>query len=223
MRTSQSVLIGGWIFISIFLLTSLGSIWVFTRMTPAIDEIIRPNELSLSACEKMLSYLVLSQSSYNDELERTFVQAWERAEANISEKGEKEELEIIKSNYAQAFRGNGKALESTLEAIMNLSAINKNAMDKADKKARQIGRAGAWGVVFMSSAAFVAALIFLRILRKNLINPIEEIHSVLTSLNKGDKMRRCSCGEKSPEINFLYGQINELIDYRYLSQSKNEL
>lgn len=218
MRTSQSVKTGGWILISLNILMALGSIWVFMRMTPAIDRIIQQNERSLQACEEMLSVLILINNTGSDstKLKISFINAFERAFNNITEIGEKEELQTIKKYHEGALKGNESAINKTVESLNDLSNINREAMIRADAEARQIGNAGAWGVVFMSSVVFIVGLIFLKILHKNLVSPIEEINSVLNSSKKGDKMRRCSGHELPQEIISIYREINELIDNKHL-------
>jgi hypothetical protein len=52
-------------------------------------------------------------------------------------------------------------------------------MVTADRKARQFGNAGAWGIVFMASAVFMVGILFIRGLRRSLVKPLEEIHSVI--------------------------------------------
>ena len=186
MKLGRSVGMGALIMIGANLLMSLGSIWVFMRMAPAIEVIIEQNERSLQACEEMLASLALVDAYHNGNdggrLKKYFVNALENAEGNITEKEEPRSLEAIRRNFAEAFEGDSAARERTVDAIIRLGAINRDAMVKADVKARQVGAAGAWSVVFMATGVFLFGMLFLRSLKNNLINPFEEIRSVLSAL-----------------------------------------
>ncbi|UKI32574.1 MAG: hypothetical protein L6W00_03080 [Lentisphaeria bacterium] len=139
------------------LLMALGAIWVLARMTPAIEEILSRNGQSLEACEEMFAVLAEAPADpaggagFRD----NFRQALLRAEANVTEKEEPQALEVIRRNYPAAFLGNGAAREATVAAIRLLAASNRRAMIEAEARARHLGTAGAWGVVFMALTVFV--------------------------------------------------------------------
>jgi nitrate/nitrite-specific signal transduction histidine kinase len=85
-------------------------------------------------------------------------------------------------------------------------------MAAADKKAKQFGHAGAWGVVFMAAAVFLVGLLFMHNLKRNLVDPLEEIHSVVKAFQNGNTMRRCT-GTKLPrDIKTVFRFFNELLD-----------
>jgi hypothetical protein len=93
-----------------------------------------------------------------------------------------------------------------------LDRINREAMVRADRKAQQLGRAGAWGVVFMALAVFLAGVLFIRSLTARVVRPLEEIHAVMTAHRSGETLRRCSGADLSRDVAAVFTGINELLD-----------
>lgn len=214
MKVGQSVRFGAGLIIGLNLIMAFGSIWIFVRMAPAIETIIERNERSLYACEQMLTYLAASLSTSEDaeKLQDSFVRAMDKAERNITESEEPLAIEIIKKNYHLAFRGDPAARTKTLMAIGQLSEINRNAMVRADHKARQLGYSGAWGIVFMASAIFLLGLHFLRLIQRTLIRPIEELNSVIIAYHNGDRVRRCRKATAPQDFRTLLEGLNNILD-----------
>jgi hypothetical protein len=214
MRLAQTVRLGAWILIGLNLLMAFGSIWVFIRMAPAIEVIIEQNERSLQACEKMLASLAMADNPEMDitRLQASFAAALKNAQNNITEKDEPAALDAIDQDYAGAFKKDAAARTRTVEAILLLGEINRDAMVRADKKARQLGNAGAWGVVFMASSVFLTGMLFLRALKKNLVMPLEEIDAVLTAHQRGDTLRRCTGPRLPKDVRRVFNNVNAFLD-----------
>lgn len=214
MRLARGFILGAWLIVFINLLMAFGAIGVFTRMTPAIADIISNNERSLQSCEQMLTALALANSdrTRSTELHTSFKQALERALANITEKEETEVLAAIQKHSEDFFAGNANALNQIVPAILLLSQINRNAMTDADTRAQQMGRGGAWGIVFMAIFSLLAGLVFIVNLQNKLLQPLEEIKIVLQANQQGETLRRCSGIALSSDFKDLYGQINRALD-----------
>lgn len=214
MKVSNRISIGAWVLIGLNLLMAFASIWVFNRMAPAIEIIIKQNERSLFACEQMMSTMVNRQlmAEVDPELVAYFEDALDFARKNITEEGESTQIALIDSNYLDALNGHIEAGTVTLEAIKALSQINRTAMEVADLKARRLGYSGAWGIVFMATAIFGFGLFFSRRIKRNLITPLEEIHNVLHDVEEGNNFRRCTGTELPNEIHEIYREVNRLID-----------
>jgi len=205
---------GVWILMGFNLLMAFGSIWIFMRMAPAIKVIIDRNELSLEACEEMLSSLSLMgpNATINGGLKEKFLEALERGENNTTESEEPAAFQIIHRNFSNAFAGDSQALKGTVAAILFLSKINRDAMIKADLRARQLGYAGAWGIVFMAAIVFFAGMLFKRRISNNMVIPMEEIEAVIYAHQNGDIMRRCNGTDVPREVQSLFNGVNELLD-----------
>jgi hypothetical protein len=224
MKLAQSVKVGAWLLVAMNLLMAFGSIWIFMRMAPAIEVIVAQNEVSLEASEEMLAAMLMfgtSDSSAGEKLE-SFRTALNRAKNNITEKEESAVIDSIIQHYEDAFYGNELALRQTVSAIVKLGDINREAMRRADSRAQQLGYAGAWGVVFMATITFMIGMIFLRSMRKNLTEPMQEIDTVVSSFRRGDKMRRCSIGYPSKSVKQIFGNINELLDMHCVIHKTDE-
>jgi methyl-accepting chemotaxis protein len=214
MKLAQAVKLGAWFLIALNILMAFGSIWIFMRMAPAIEVIIAQNQVSLEASEEMLAALLTKDKPGSGTVGSlaSFRHALGRAKNNITEKEEPGVLDRIDQNFEKAFKGNDIALYQTVDAIVELGEINRAAMRRADVKAQQLGYAGAWGVVFMATVTFVVGMVFLRSMKKNLSEPMQEIDAVVTAFRKGDMMRRCSMKRPPRSIKQIFGNINELLD-----------
>jgi hypothetical protein len=216
MRIAQSVRLGAWLLIGFNLLMALGCVWIFMRMSPAIEVIIKRNTRSLEACGDMLVSLALEGQGpdHESDLRKTFISALNRARNNITEPGEPSTLDSIATHYEAALKGDASARRKTVSAITQLGEINRNAMVSADLRAKQFGNAGAWGVVFMAVLIFLVELIFKKTLFKKLVEPLQEVNAVMTAHQHGDRMRRCSGPDLPSDIRNLYDGINTLLDQK---------
>ena len=214
MQVSQLIRISGWTVLILNLLLAWGAIAVFVRMSPAIANILERNERSLEACEQMLWCLAKLRTAPDEAetLRTEFAQALLRAEGNITEDGEATALESIAAVEEQAFNGDDTSQLAAITAIRELSSINRNAMRSGDKRARQLGNAGAWGVVFMAIGSFAAGLLFLRAIRMQVVTPLLEIHDVLVARRNHDRFRRCTNTANSADVQAIYDTLNELLD-----------
>lgn len=216
MRLAQAVRVGAWTLVGLNLLMALGSIGIFTRMAPAITVIIDRNERSLQACEDMLAALALSiDLGGNEERMRYFKEAFDRAKKNVTEVDEPAVLHSIETTFQAAFRGDFKARQATVDSIVTLGKINREAMIFADGRAQQLGYAGAWGVVFMAVSVFIAGIIFIRGLVRRVVLPLEEIHTVITAQRNGETMRRCTGTDVPQEIRAIFIGINGILDQHH--------
>ncbi|MFV0439565.1 MAG: hypothetical protein ACK5PS_19490 [Desulfopila sp.] len=211
MSAAGPVKFGAWFLVVANLIMAFGTIWVFMRMAPAIEVIIARNEVSLESCEDMLASL-LRAADDDGRSRRMFDQALGRAKSNITEEEEPAALDRIGQQYQAAFNGDAGALGRTVDAIARLGDINRKAMRQADARAKQLGYAGAWGVVFMATVSFLLGMIFLHALERNLSEPIEEIDAAITAYMEGDTMRRCTLKNPSKSIRRVFANVNEVLD-----------
>lgn len=217
MRLAQAVRVGSWVMIGLNLLMATATIAIFSRMAPAITVIIDRNDRTLQACEDMLAILAMvdTQGQLTRPEQQTFRAALQRAKENITETQEPEALARVETRLVPLFAGDASARRQTVEAILRLAQINRDAMTLADRHAHHLGRNGAWGVVFMALATFLAGLIFLRSLTRRVITPLEEIHTVMNAQRNGDTMRRCTGVELAQDVAAVFTGINEMLDRQH--------
>jgi hypothetical protein len=214
MRLAQAVRVGAWLLIGINLLMAVGTIGIFTRMAPAIAVIIEHNDRSLKACEEMLAVLAVNGTgtSLSAEPARVFRSAFGRVKSNITEPEEPRILDKIEPRLEALLKGETASREAVVADVLELGRINREAMAAADRRAQQLGRAGAWGVVFMALSAFMAGVIFIRNLTRRVVLPLQEIHDVIAAQRNGETMRRCVAADLSQDVAVVFTGINELID-----------
>ena len=147
MKIAQSVRLGAWLLIGFNLLMALGCVWIFMRMSPAIEVIIQRNARSLEACADMLACLALNGqgSDHESDLRRTFVSALNRAQNNVTEPEEPSALEFIETHYEAALKGDPSARGITVSAVTQLGEINRKAMTSADLRAQTVRKRGCLG------------------------------------------------------------------------------
>lgn len=214
MQSIKGINIGAWFLVALNMLIALGAISVFTRMSPAIAEIIEKNGKSLQLCENLLSIIAKIQiePARKDELTIEFVNSLKLAKKNITESDEPDIIAKITTHYPAALANDKKALLITIEAIQDLAQVNRLAMVNADKNARRLGQSGAWGVVFMALCSFLASIIFNSHLNKRILIPVEEIKSVFIAHLNGEVRRRCSGKNLAPDIKTVFDNINSVLD-----------
>jgi hypothetical protein len=214
MRLAQSVRLGAWLLVGLNLLMALGNIGILMRMTPAIAAIIVRNEHSLQDCEEMLAALVLvgEDSSLDEKQRARFKAALKRAEKNVTEAGELDVVKEVSAGAMAALAGESAARVNIVADIVRLAAINREAINQAEKRARQLSEAGIWGVVFMAICIFGVGLLFVRSLLRRVVKPIEELGAVIVAYRNGETMRRCTMPEMSQDVRAVFSGINEILD-----------
>ena len=214
MRLAQAVRVGAWVLMGLNLLMAVGAIALFNRMAPAIAVIIERNERSIGACVDMLASLAGtgSDAAFSTAGAEAFRAAFIRARDNVTEAQEPEILEHMDRRLPALFRGEAAARAAMVDDTRLLVRINREAMVRADRQAQQLGRAGAWGVVFMALVVFLAGVLFIRSLTARVVRPLEEIHAVMTAHRSGETLRRCSGADLSQDVAAVFTGINELLD-----------
>ncbi|MBR2358383.1 MAG: hypothetical protein IKA65_10220 [Lentisphaeria bacterium] len=207
MQSGKLISIGVWMMIVFNLLLSFGAVWSLQRIDPEIQRIYQRNVVSLDACEKML--LALAEPAVD---QQKFLNALQAAENNITEAGERETVLQIKTLADRINSGATRDRSLLTKEIIKLTNFNKRAIIESALQAQKMRRAGAWGLVFMTSFFFALALYFKRRLHRSLLMPLEEISAVMESRLQGDKFRRCNPAQMPPDMKKLFASINKLLD-----------
>lgn len=207
MRSGKLITMGVWLMILFNLLLSFGAVWSLQRMDPEIKRIYQRNIVSLDACEKML--LVLTEPAID---RAAFSAALNIANSNITERGEQETIDRIKTLSATLDSGNIPQRRQITREIIKLTNYNKNAIMRSALQAQKLRQAGAWGIVFLTLFFFSTALFFKQHLRKILVDPVAEIAGVMEAYLHGDKFRRCNPVQVPPDMKKLFAAINKLLD-----------
>jgi len=202
------------VLMTILILTSAGTVALLARMAPAIERIIGENISSLEAVEQML--LAISQGAADQSTRERFAIALARAEGNVSEESEREPLVVLRSSGPRALAGDVEARRAAIDALATLGAVNRTAVMRSDEEAKRLGYAGSWAAVFLGALSFAWALPALRRARRRIIDPIQEVGSVLDAAHTGDQFRRCRHMPVPLEIEKIMAGIDDLLDARAL-------
>ncbi len=198
--------------LAIFLATVIGATVLLQRMTPAVQLILEENERSLAASDEMLATLARTDTS--PAAEQQFAAALAAARANITEPDEEKTLAVIGEAWQSASRGDPAARERTVAALLELTTINRTAMEHADGQAQRLGRAGMWGVVLVGLLGFWIGLTVVRLARKRYILPLRDLHQTIDAARDGDLHRRVNPGDAGTELRELCVFVNDLLDDR---------
>jgi PAS domain-containing protein len=201
------------------ILMAFVAIGLLTRMSPAFERILLENVYSNEAATEMLALLAEpTRASTAKERQRRFASALQRAKSNITETEEVGVLARLEQQYGDALAGDASAVRVALQALKDLTAINRRVMVHTDQEARRLGAAGAWVAVFIAVFSFVISSLIIRHLERHVLNPLVELHDVLEAVNVGNRHRRCRVIEAPEEIRRVLSSINSLLD-RYLNDS----
>jgi PAS domain-containing protein len=201
------------------ILLAFVAIGLLTRMSPAFERVLRDNVYSNEAATEMLAVLAEpARASTADERQRRFASALQRAKSNITETEEIGVLERLEQQYDDALAGDASAVGVVLQALKELTAINRRVMESAGQEAQRLGTSGAWVAVFIAVFSFVISSLIIRHLERQVLNPLVDLHDVLEAVDAGNRHRRCRVIEAPEEIQRVLSSINSLLD-RYLNES----
>ena len=178
----------------------------FQRLAPAINIINSRNTQSLYYAEQMLTSISTQKNIKNFEFYLN------KSKQNITEKHERENINNIEKVYKSAFLGNTKAEEQTIDCIIDLSRVNRKAMEKAGNDASKLESVGIWLIIFPTIFAWIIGITLLKMIENTMIKPLSELQDVVSSYREGNKMRRCPNISKSEEFQEIYNDLNAILD-----------
>ncbi len=213
MQAARTIRLGMWLVMGLQLLLAAGAIGILMRMTPALSEIMDHSSITLDSCQEMLA--VLAASDPDEEAitgDERFQAALLRASAAATSTDERQALDAIAAGATGALAGDPQQRQQTITAITNLANASRHSMQQAGTGAQRLGRAGAWGVVFMALITFTVSQIILLGLYRLAVEPVEEIRRVLTAHSHGDTLRRCTTGGQPIAVRSLFNDLNHMLD-----------
>ncbi|MBN2358913.1 MAG: hypothetical protein JXR83_05630 [Deltaproteobacteria bacterium] len=201
------------IFIAFLLVTAFAAIGLLGRMSPAIKRILSDNVASVTACEDMLHVLALADGSALDvEQAAWFESSLARVRQNITEESERPVIEEIARLVPQVAAGDVPARHRVVAALRQLATINRDAMYRADARARRFSVAGTWAMVFLALLGFGAGIGIARRFSRRILLPLSELHQVFVAARRGESHRRCARLAAPIEIAGAMTAANALLD-----------
>ncbi|MFO7564545.1 MAG: hypothetical protein R6X02_18010 [Enhygromyxa sp.] len=223
MRIRDEIRLGVGALLAIQVLTMIAAVALVARMTPAIDQILEDNEKSIRAVEQMLLALSEPEPRLGEpDLRRAhFERALAEAEGNITEPEEDPVLALIAERYDAALDGDPEALATVRVELWRLGDINRESMLEANSRAKQLGTAGAWVLVFLGLIGVVFSLALMRRARAKLIKPVYELGAVLEACRAGDVHRRFNPGDASREFQEVAEVVNQLVSEHFAAREQS--
>jgi len=209
MRFRREFVWGIVILLGLQVITSFSAIGLLSRMSPAIADILDENEYTVEAAEEMLAAIALAGEPGAGS---RFRLALDRARDNVTEAAEPTILESIAATSPAALDGDPSAVRTTIGSIEELVRVNREAMRRADVRARQLGSAGAWAAVLLAIVTIAVGVLVVRRITTNVLDPVSDLVDTLEARRQGDPFRRCQTAGALPEMAQVLGSVNRLLD-----------
>lgn len=200
------------------LLTSLVAIALLGRVSPAVEGVLEANVPSLEAAERMLA--ALASPTPGPGARQVAEDALAQARGIVTEEGEWPLLEALAVHLPRALDGDERARAAAVSAALDLAAINREAIARADRRARRMGASGAWAMALAGVAGFLLALRMLVRLQERLLVPIAEVRRVTEAALDGDGRRRVNARSAPPDLRQLAENLDRLLDDRELDRAR---
>jgi len=194
LRTEMRVGLGA--IMALQIATAVGAIGLLSRVSPGVKLILEENVPSIQSAETMMSAVART----NPSAVPTFREALARAEANITEPGERALIQRLREHGDAAVRGDPAARAIVLDTLAELTEINRDSMVAHDVDAQFLGTAGAWAMVVLGSLGFGLGIVVQRRLRERIELPVLRIDDTLKAARHGDEQRRCHQGKAPIEL-----------------------
>ncbi|OFZ20696.1 MAG: hypothetical protein A2X94_08545 [Bdellovibrionales bacterium GWB1_55_8] len=199
---------------------SFGAIGLLDRMAPAIHHIVEQNIVPMESIQDMLSILASSNEPV-EKRKKEFTIALERLRTKATQRSEIRAMDRVLSNHEAAIWGDPKAQQEAVVSLRELAKFNQKAMARADERARNLGTAASWAIVFLGFSGFIAGLFVLRRLLTRVAEPVASLSETLRAWRKGDFLRRCKSHEGVLELRNALAIINELLDEHLAPSSRS--
>jgi hypothetical protein len=211
MEIRRDVSLGTGLITAICVVLAFGIIGLFSRMTPAVEAILKNNVGSQAAAFDILE--VVSHRSAGAPLDAARLrEAIARARANLTVEGESEAVAALEEALGAAAAGDAEAVRRLVEAARRLWDLNMTAMREADAGAVRLGAAGAWTAVFGGILVIVVALASWARLKQRVVEPLEDIARVLHGVRGQHPNLRCLRSGGAADIDQVRGHLNDLLD-----------
>jgi len=212
MQLTRSLRLGFVVLLAVHLATAFTAVALLGRMRPAIELIIEDNVRSLEAVEEVLT--VLSDPTADERDERAHA-AFDRAAHNVTNEEERPVIELIRVNLDNALAGDDAAVAIVSSQLRRLAEINRHDLETSDRRAQQLGSAGAWTVVILTLFTLTFGVVARRRLDTQVLVPLEELHEVVDDLGEGHALRRCRPNlVAAGELGQIMHTFNRLLDDR---------
>lgn len=210
MKIQTELRIGIGMLVALQFLLALGAIGLLARMSPAVDDVVRENVVSVHSVEDMLAALLVG---YGIPANREdFETALRRAKANITETDEVPTLEAITSLSARYFAGETQLVGDLVQRLQELGDVNRRAIGEAGKTVQGTGIAGTWAAVLLALFGFGLSIVLVRRMARRILWPLHELRETVSGYVRGNTMRRCVAMPAAAELGEVARGFNAVLD-----------
>jgi len=188
---------------------AFASIGLLTRITPAVEGIINENVVSIEAVEQM--FAGLAAPTVDDGVRESFAAGLRQAESNVTEPSETPQIAVLNARSKEALDGDAEARRATVDALVHLGRINVESVRRADRKAQQLGAAGAWISAFLGALGFMLSVMAVRRVTRRFLEPLNELALTVEAYREGDVHRRFGTRDAPIELQRIGETINALL------------
>lgn len=236
----------------VFILLTIGNSFVslnyFNKLQMSIDSIMHANYDSVVAAQNMndllerqdsleLSFIFEDSLKISSDYEANHLKFLEwlyKAKDNITEKGEKETLEIIEEKYTdysakvrilasiKESQGNAKTskyyynevfplFNEIKESCNSLLDINQNSMVNMKHDARELANKARYYTLSIAVLVLLIGLAIIGYLLKKIIHPIEDLAIGINKVSEGNYEYTIPL-KREKEINYILDSFNNMVD-----------
>lgn len=212
MKLAREVSLFVWLLRSAVLLFGLAAVWLFSRMSPAIEHILADNVASLEATETLLATLAWPErpgaaGRFEAALEVVIENRTEEAEGPLIT----QLREALDGREGEELLTVDRA--KVVALLLELGEVNRASMESADREARRLGTAGAWSVVVLGLLILGASQGFAARLERKVVSPLLGVVRAVRAARDGDRHRRCPVEPMSAvEIRAIATGLNAVLD-----------
>lgn len=210
MKVQTEIRIGVGVLVVLQFLLALGAIGLLARMSPAVDDVVRENVVSVHSVEDMLGAL-LYDGGVAERIDE-FTSALNRAKANITEDNERPVLEAVEELSHRYFAGDGAVLNDLVGRLKQLGDINRQAIGEASTTVRGTGVAGTWAAVLLALFGFGLSIVLVRRMTRRILWPLHELRETVAGYVRGNTMRRCIVMPAAAELGEVARGLNAVLD-----------
>ena len=243
MKLQTRLLLSHGYLVTLVLIGAAGAALGFYGLGNRIGQVLDGNFESVRASMEMLEALERQDSAVLTALlefdhprvdvelsERVFLDALDRARANLTEEDERPALEAIARQFDDYRVARDRLLsspserplaeyegecspqfESVKERVRGLLDLNHRAMVRADRETQSAAAKRALGYALLTAIALISLGSLSRDLRVNLISGLDELRSVSQAIEHGDLRRRASA-QRTDELGAVARAVNGLLD-----------
>lgn len=242
----KKILLGYGLILLLLLIVFVWALSELQSLGEASDAILKKNYRSIIAAETMIdalgrqnnAFLLVTQGFEQEGFqefnknESVFLQWFSRAKDNITEKGEKEIVQQIDTNYVTYLTNFLKLIEIYLstpsqsasfyqetllpqfqtvrEKCDSLRIINEKAMYRASAHAHEVADRSIFSLLAIGMTALGIGLIFSFVLSALVIRPVKRMIEAVKKVSEGDYSITLPV-DTSDEIGFLSDEFNEMV------------